>query len=298
MPYTVAIAGTTERTLMCAQAILTHPELKISFIITPAPKPIGRNQKITKNGVQLFADSNQLPTVLVKNKIDEEVKREIKQCEKPDFLLVIDFGYLVPEWLLDLPKIMPLNIHPSALPKWRGSSPGQFVLLNGESKSAVSVIQMTPKFDQGPIVWQQEFEVNPSWTQAEYYQFSFELVCKELAEIMIKLGSGEITPLPQPDKSPTPLARRITKQDAFREWDEIQSVMKGENVERAAVLEQASRAYSPWPLLWTEIPTNKGKKRMQIISTQIKDQKLILNQVKIEGMGIKPWVEVKNVIKD
>ncbi|MBU0576579.1 hypothetical protein KJ654_02865 [Patescibacteria group bacterium] len=66
----------------------------------------------------------------------------------------------------------------------------------------------------------------------------------------------------------------------------------------ARELERASRAYSPWPLLWTEIPTQKGPRRMQIISANIDDQKLILEYVKFEGMETKSWNEVKNVVKD
>ncbi|MBU0576578.1 methionyl-tRNA formyltransferase [Patescibacteria group bacterium] len=218
MPYTIAIAGTTQRTVMCAQALLQHHELEISLVITPAPQRVGRDRKLTKNDVQNFANSNQVPTVLIKNKIDEEVKKKINEFAKPDFLLVVDFGYLVPEWLLDLPKIMPLNIHPSALPKWRGSSPGQFVLLSGEKESAVTIIQMTPQFDQGPIIWQQKFTVDQSWTQTQYYQFSFELICQKLSKILLQLAEGKITPRPQPATSPTPLARRLTKQDAFVTW--------------------------------------------------------------------------------
>lgn len=308
MPHTVAVAGTTPRTIMCAKALLSHPEFKISFIITPAPKPIGRDRKFTENQFQIFANSNQLSTVLIKNKVDEEVKKEISKFKKPDFLLVVDFGYLVPGWLLNLPKIMPLNIHPSALPKWRGSSPGQSVLLSGEKESAVSVIEMTPQFDQGPIVWQKKFAVNQSWTQSEYYQFSFELVCKELSKIMLGLANGKIIPLPQPTASPTALALRITKQDAFVDWKKIKQAMGGGDkysgdkyvdCKYSAELERASRAYSPWPLLWTKVLTNKGLRRMQIISAHVgQNEQLVLEKVKIEGMEIKPWNEVKNVMKN
>ena len=298
MSYSVVIAGTTNRTVLCAQTLLDHPEFGLSFVITPTAKPAGRKQILTKNTLQDFADSNQISTVIVKNKVDEEVKNKVLARLKPDFLLVVDFGYLVPDWLLDLPRIMPLNIHPSALPKWRGSSPGQFVLLNGETESAVSIIQMTAKFDQGPIVWQQPFAVDPSWTQTEYYQHSFELATKKLATVMLQLAKKEIIPTPQPVTSPTPLAGKLTKQDAFVSWDEVVRAMSDEQ-KVAANLERASRAYSPWPLLWTQIPTNKGQRRMQIVSASLDQTGLLeLEKVKIEGMAVKPWREVKNVVKN
>ncbi len=298
MTYSVAIAGTTNHTQHCAETLLAHPQLEISFVITPTAKPVGRRQLLTLNPFQKWANSNQIPTVLVKNKIDESIKKQILTYIKPDFLLVVDFGYLIPTWLLELPQIMPLNIHPSALPKWRGSSPAQFVLLSGVTTSAVTIIEMTNKFDQGPIVWQQEFTVDRNWTQTEYYQHSFELANQSLAEVILKLAKNEISPTLQPIVSPTPLAKKITKADAFVNWDEVQGAMTNDK-NKAVQLEQASRAYSPWPLLWTQIETNQGQKRMQIINTKIDQSGLLkLEKIKIEGMKIKPWVEVKNKIKN
>lgn len=298
MPYTVAIAGTTDQTTLCAQALLEQPQLKVSLVITPAAKPMGRKKLLTPNPLQKFADSNQIPTVLIKNRIDDRVKKQILAFQKPDFLLVVDFGYLVPKWLLDLPKKMPLNLHPSALPKWRGSSPGQFVLLSGAQTSAITLIEMTTKFDQGPIVWQKEFEVDPSWTQTEYYQHSFELAVKNLAAVILQLAKDKISPTPQSVTSPTPIAKKLTKTAAFEPWIKIKAAMT-EDKNDAAYLERASRAYSPWPLLWTEVTTGKGPRRMQLISAKINTAGLlVLKKVKIEGMAVKPWSEVKNVVKD
>lgn len=296
MAYSVAIAGTTSRTTLCAQALKDDDRFDISLIISPEAKPIGRKKIITPNPMQVFAQKNKIETVFVKSKIDEVVKKEILSYQRPDFLLVVDFGYFIPEWLLEFPEAMPLNIHPSQLPRWRGSSPGQFVLLNGEKDSAVSIIKMTPKFDQGPIVAQYPFQVQPSWTQTEYYQHSFELASQNLVPVMLGLASGKITPIPQPEESSTPLAKRLTKTDAFVDWSQVMAAIKS-NQEEAISIERASKAYSPWPMLWTIIETAKGQKRMQIIKTNLnKDGLLNLDQVKIEGMAVKPWVEVKNVV--
>lgn len=306
MSLIIAIAGTTERTLLCAQTIAEHPQLMVCWVLTPAPKPVNRDQTLTENPVHRWANSSQIPRVLIEKKIDEAVKKEVKTLEKPDFLLVVDFGYLVPPWLLELPTQLPLNIHPSALPKWRGSSPGQFVLLTGETTSAVSVIEMTPQFDQGPILWQTEFTVQPNWTQTEYYQHSFELVAQYLPQLILDLAAGQITPQPQPPQSPTPLAKQLSKQDSFVKWVEVKTAMsgkqpataiKGVDLNSALHLERASRAYSPWPLLWTKIPTAKGPRRMQILKTHLENGQLALDTVKIEGLAAKPWPEIKNIVK-
>lgn len=296
-PYFVAVAGTTDRTRRCAQALLDDPRFGVNMVITPAPKKVGRKSVLTQNPMHTWAQENGIEAVLVQKKIDQDFKQALASHPRPDFLLVVDFGYLVPQWLLEWPQIMPLNIHPSKLPRWRGSSPGQFVLLHGEEKSAVSLIEVTSKFDQGPIFWQKEFTVQPKWTQIEYYQHSFELMAQNLAEVMTKIGQNKITPKKQPTKSPTEIAGRIKKSNAFFAWEEVLQGMR-QDKKMAFKIERASKAYSPWPLVWTKIPTPKGEKRMQILSAhQNKKGLLELEIVKIEGMTEKNWNEVKNVVK-
>lgn len=339
-PYKVALAGSTEQTVICAQTLLASPDFKLSWVLTPKPKKIGRNQKMTPNPVHQLARDKQLPAVLV----EDRIKNSLEDLEKPDFLLVIDFGYLIPDWLLAYPNLEPLNVHPSALPAWRGSSPGQFILLSGQKTAAVSLIKMASQLDQGPIYWQQEFAVKPDWTQTEYYQTSFNLMAKNLPTEMKKIAknieaqntkneAGDKTkptkPQPQPQNSPTAEARRLTKEDAFIDWQTLSVVLnhKASSIspkkiqipdsttrtkkqpllqtlikkvplkKQAALINQATRAFSPWPLVWTKIPTKKGSRRMQILAVELSpDKKLELKTVKIAGLKKTPWNQVKNII--
>lgn len=336
--FTLAIAGSTTYSAQCATALLENPSLDLIWIMTPAPKLVGRHQELTVNPLHQFAQDQQLPTVLVDQKIDQQVQEKISRLEQPDFLLVVDFGYIIPNWLLQRPRLMPLNIHPSALPKWRGSSPGQFVLLAGEKNSAVSLIEMNDQLDQGPIIAQIEFSVAQNWTQTEYYQHSFQLITEQLGELILKSASKD--PTPQPPTSPTPIARRLTKADSFVPWEIISQILTDRKQETGAadavdavatdavdgaatpalpaaisdqpvlttylanapataaatIISRACRAFSPWPLVWTELPTPQGLRRMQLIScTSTSDHQLILEKVKIAGLSIKPWHEVKNI---
>jgi methionyl-tRNA formyltransferase len=347
--YSIVVAGSTHKTRQCAQALAVANDLEIVGVITPAPKPQGRKKELVATPMQTWAEQNQLPTILINKKIDDEVKTQLMQWPQPNFLLVVDFGYLVPPWLLAWPQIMPLNVHPSLLPRWRGSSPGQFVLLNGEKDSAVSIIKVNEKLDQGPILWQEKFAVGSSWTQTEYYAHSFELASQNLAQVMRDIADGKVTPQPQPIASPTPIATRIAKDEAYFEWAAVKQAMSTSQLENdqltptqstftqptltpkqptstqithqtkltqpslanscltptkiaqrtklAQQIERASRAYSPWPLAWTIIPTAKGQRRMQLLETSLsKNGVLLLKTIKIEGMSAKPWSEVKSVI--
>lgn len=320
-PLKIAVAGSTTHTKNSAEVLANHPDFEISWILTPEPKKIGREQKITTNPLHEWAKNQQIPCFLVKDKIDKQLREQI--VNPPDYLLAVDFGYFIPNWLIELPKKMPLNLHPSALPAWRGSSPGQFLLLSGAEKSAISLIQLTNKLDAGPIVQQAEFMIDHTWNAEEYYQQSFSLVNKFLPDWILAFDQGKLKTKPQPIQSPTTEARRIKKKDAWLDWKILQFLIEGsyqqlEKIQHSLetktilnqqlkkevlsnwpdVIERASRAFQPWPILWTTIPTTKREKRMQILSCQeTEDKKLQLNQVKIEGQTVKPWDEVKNQVK-
>lgn len=311
MKYTIAIAGTTQRTRLCAEALLTSPQFEITWILTPTAKPVGRKQILTPNPLQEFAQQHDITTVFVEKKIDITVQDSINKLEKPDFLLVVDFGYIVPNWLLDIPKIAPLNIHPSELPKWRGSSPGQYSLLFNETQSAVTLMVMNEKLDQGPLIHQDFFAVNPEWDQSEYYAHAFQIMCNNLDQKIAQFAKNQDSAVPQPLESPTPTAKMIKKDETYVPWALVQLALQGLTVDFQSVdthppdnsdnsdtsnipdieqqfdlsalltaalkhnnslaltLERASKAFNPWPNLWTLVKTNKGMQRMKLLELEL-----------------------------
>lgn len=294
--YTIAIAGSTQRTRQVARTLSTDPRFRVSLIITPSPREVGRKKVLTENPLHAFAKENALPTVLVGKKIDTDIREEIEAyfTKTPfDFLLVVDFGFLVPKWLLDLPKTAPLNIHPSLLPRWRGASPGQFVLLSGETNSAVTLMIMNERMDEGPILAQLQFTVEPTWTQVEYYQYAFDLICEKLGDLIEQFAQGKIKPQQQPPDSPTPVADRLSKESSFRDWAVIQEAMIAGT--QAVELERACRAHFPWPKLWTRVPTARGEKRLIIHRCHLDEAgKLVLNEVQVEGKNPSDWKSVSS----
>ena len=360
--YTIAIAGTTQRTTLCAETLNKSDQFELSWILTPKSKVVGRDKTITPNPLDSFAKKNNIPTIYIEGKINDVVREQILKKPAPDFLLVVDFGYIVPIWLLELPKTAPLNIHPSELPKWRGSSPGQFSILFNDKKSAITLMVINKKLDQGPIIHQDFFNVDPSWTQADYYKHAFELICNGLDEKIVKFDENKNITKPQPEKSPTIVAKMLKKDQAFIEWEVVKIAMDGGDVgmnddevgngiadkasnkvdevgdkissklllaalkhndSLALTLERASKAFNPWPYLWTIIPTKKGEKRMKLLKLEVETSnnvnigeidtdveinntkvvgkareknKLVLKTVHIEGKTPGLWSEVSNVI--
>lgn len=329
-PISIVVAGTTERTVQCLRSLASDERVVVAGIITPAPKPIGRKKIITENPVHRWATDALIPVVLVEHTLQTMqpiILNASQFVSAPDILLVVDFGYLVPEWLLNWPKVAPINIHPSALPRWRGSAPGQFVLLHGEQESAVSIIKMTAAFDQGSIISQIPFSVNDQWTQNEYYDFSFRLVGQQLSDTLIHFVRLPTALTAQPERSPTPTARRVTKDDTFLPWNVLSSVLaSGSNTSvlelqqtnalspiladalasangsYAVMIERAVRAFYNWPALWTRIPTTHGELRMKILSSELVqntlngDWAIELLQVCIEGKSPTQWKNVANTL--
>lgn len=317
MHYTLAVAGSTSNTLACLQALLKsagNQTFSVEWVLTPVAKPVGRKKIITPNPIEKFALDNSIPVVNVDQKIDTACKDQIDEQKKPDFLLVVDFGYIVPNWLISLPIITTLNIHPSELPKWRGSSPAQFAILFGEKKSAITLLHMNAKLDQGPIVHQEFFSVQPHWTSFEYYQHAFSQMCGVLAETIGNLGSKNSIAHEQPLASPTITARSISKEDSFIPWHLIQQALRGQKGTQvnelpkllqfayakhgslAKTIFHATQAFQPWPVVWTVVPTSQGKKRMKLFLVSYQDDKLELLTVQVEGKNKTTWNEIKNLV--
>lgn len=320
-PLIIGVAGSTQHTVMCAESLRGRfKEFEIAWILTPEPRLIGRKQELVTNPIHQFAQKHSIPVILVDKKIDRSVKETVEDTNRTqpiDILLVVDFGYLIPQWLLDLPKISPVNVHPSDLPKYRGSSPGQFTLLYGEKKSAVSVIVMNDKLDEGDIIYQAEFDVLSTFFTQSFYEYAFQLIAEKLPNILAEFAYGQITPVAQPLTSPTPIARRLSREDGFVKWEFLHSVILNslqdleEKLGKTSPLlvevneklqswpqtiSNAVRALTPWPGVWTLVQTNKGEKRMKILETSLENGKLKLEKVQIEGYSPASFGSVKNLI--
>ncbi len=327
----LAIAGSTDYAQKCAAALAQHPNFKIRWVLTPKPKPVGRQQKKIANPVHKWARKKSLKVFLTANKIDQALKQEILQytafldkSRQIDYLLVVDFGYFIPQWLRKLPQKTALNLHPSALPSWRGSSPAQFAILANDNQGAISLIELTAQLDAGPIIKQKKFPIKPDWTSQDYYQHSFQLAHNLLPDWILAFHNQELTPTPQPKKSPTIEAGEIQKEDAFIAWKILTNLMKNKQqnllklkkdlktdrllsqflnqldpTQWPQLIERASRALRPWPILWTKIPTKKGRRRMQILSCRVEENgALHLNKVKIAGQKTALWNQVKNIVEN
>ena len=120
------------------------------LVITAPDKPVGRKQTITPPPVKALIIEHKtwnIP-ILQPEKFDSSFKSQISSL-KPDLIIVASFGKIIPKKILDIPKKGSLNVHPSLLPRWRGPSPIQFTILNGDKKTGVSIFELDEKMDEG-----------------------------------------------------------------------------------------------------------------------------------------------------
>lgn len=322
-PITIVIAGSTEYTRDCAEVLAADPAFSIVRVLTPTPKLVGRKQLLTENPLHHWAQAATVPVTLIQKRIDQSIKAELWALERPSLLLVVDFGYFIPRWLLEWPKDGPLNIHPSQLPRWRGSSPGQFPLLYGDDTSAVTLMVINEEFDSGSLLESIPFKVNARWTARDYYQHAYSLITKQLPSLLKAYLAGELSPTPQPAFSSTPVAHKLSREDGFISWQLLERLILGTqepaDCEFGAVspilldafsatgsiylvVERAIRAFFPWPGIWTELPTINGSKRLKILSARLQPDlkksrfKLELLEVQLEGKQPTDWNKISGTI--
>ena len=207
---------------------------------------------------------------------------------KPDFIIVASYGKIIPKEILEIPKYGCLNIHPSLLPKYRGPSPIQTTILNGDKKTGVTIILMDKKIDHGPIIAQQEWEMPIN-------KIRYKELNKELAELGVKLLietipkwiKGKIETKTQ-DESKATYTKILKREDGKINWSK-----PGREIERQI------RAFNPWPGAFTFIKHKDKTLRIKVLEADIsKENKLIIKKLQPEGKKAMTFEEFKRGYHD
>lgn len=224
---------------------------RIELVISQPDKPTGRGKKLIPTPLKRFAQDLNIPVYQpVKIRKDQIALKKIKKIN-PDLNVVVAYGQIIPSSIIFLPKYNSINVHFSLLPKYRGASPIQWALLNGERKTGVTIFELNERMDEGDILAKEEVDIHPeegaSELEARLAQKGAELLVKTIAKI------GKIKPQKQ-DHSQATYAPRIKKEDGRIKWEK-----------NAIFIERLVKAYTPWPSAYTfladrRIKILKGKK--------------------------------------
>lgn len=258
----IVFFGSDEYSLIVLAAIFHAVIVDTSLVVT------------TENGqaVKDSAERNNVPLFVWGP--DDDLLTKIKEI-KPGVGILASFGKIIPENILGIFPMGILNLHPSLLPKYRGSSPVQTAILNGDTTTGISIIKMDEKIDHGPIVCQEETKILADENSHDLYLRLFTMGAKKLIEILPAYLENKIGPTPQ-DESQATYTKKFTREDGKIDLSQSPEVQH-----------HFIRAMQPWPGAFANvelrIENTKLKKRLKILRAHLENGKLVLDEVQLEG---------------
>ncbi len=251
----VVFMGTPEFSATTLQALIDAGH-DIVAVYTQPPRRAGRGKKLLPSPVQKLAESLELP---VHSPVNFRAEDDLQRFEshKADIAVVVAYGLIVPQRVLDAPKHGCLNIHASLLPRWRGAAPIQRAIMAGDQETGICIMQMDKGLDTGPVIDCNSLKIMPDDTAGSLHDKLAVLGARMIVEV---LKAGNFASTPQPETGAT-YADKIAKSEARIEWNQP-----------AERLCAHIRGLSPFPGAWCLIN-----------DTRIK----VLNCEVVEGQGEK-----------
>jgi len=281
--------GTPEFAQIILSSLIEN-KYNIISVYTQGDKKVGRKQIFQESLVKTLAQTHNIP-VFTPEKLRSEI--EIIKNQNPDLIIVAAYGKIIPQEILDIPKYKAINVHPSLLPKYRGASPIQNALLNGDRITGTTIILMNNEVDAGDILGQIEIRIDAN----ENLPDLSEKLAKKSADLLIKTLPNWINKqiVPQKQNShETTFCQILKKEDGKINWTDT-----------AEDIFNRFRAFYPWPGIFTfwngqriklnKITLEKSKSNPQTfgkiftinesIAVQAKDGIIILEEIQLEGRG-------------
>ncbi|MEI8361047.1 MAG: methionyl-tRNA formyltransferase [bacterium] len=245
----VLFLGTPTFALDSLSALLNDDFFKVVGVVTQPDKAIGRSNKLVTPPIKDLALKNGL-NVFQPVKIKDAL--ETIQALKPDIIIVVAYGQIIPDTILQIPKYGCINVHGSLLPKYRGAAVVQAPIINGDPETGVTIMVMDSGLDTGPILSQEKISLAPNETTALLFPKLSKLGASLLVRTIKKYIAGQIFPKPQ-DNTRASKVGLINKVDGLINWSDS-----------ATAIERQIRAMNPWPMTFT----NWQDKTLKIIAAK------------------------------
>ena len=237
----VVFAGTPE----FAQQALLHivqAGYAVPLVLTQPDRPAGRGLQLQASPVKQTALAHDLPVAQPRSlrldgkyPQDAEATRAALLAAQPDIMVVAAYGLLLPQWVLNLPRLGCINIHASLLPRWRGAAPIHRTIEAGDSHTGITIMQMDAGLDTGDMLLHQALPIAPDDTTASLHDRLATLGAQLAVQALQLAAQGRLQRTPQPEQGIS-YAHKISKAEALLDWTQI-----------ATVLERRIRAFSPFP---------------------------------------------------
>lgn len=235
-----------------ALAALIQSEHDVVAVYTQPDRPAGRGRKLRASPVKEVALKNDIPVLQPEN-LKKTEAQDILRSFHADVMIVAAYGLILPQVVLDIPRLGCLNIHASLLPRWRGAAPIQRAIAAGDKESGITIMQMNAGLDTGDILQLSACPISDNDTGGDLHDRLADIGAAAILKILKNLDSNKIIPTPQDDSLAT-YAHKLNKYEALINWQNS-----------ATEIERLIRAFNPWPVAFTYL----NNKPLRILQAQI-----------------------------
>jgi methionyl-tRNA formyltransferase len=237
----VVFMGTPDFAVPTLRELIHADDLDVVGVVTQPDRPAGRGKRLTAPPVKQVALETGIPVIQPSSLRKDPGAFDQLRAWQPDYIVVVAFGQILRQNVLDLPRIAPINVHASLLPRWRGAAPVQAAIRAGDTYTGVTTMQMDAGLDTGPILLQDSIPMAPDETGQSLHDKLSVLGARLLIHTLRWLRSGSIAPHPQPtDDALITIAPQIKKEHGEIDW-----AMSASKIDRHV------RAFTPWPGTYT-----------------------------------------------
>ena len=248
----IVFMGTPDFAAVSLQRLL-DAHFDVVGVFTQPDKPKNRGMKLQPSPVKEIALANGLP-VFQPEKMRDGTALAALQSLQPDILVVVAYGRILPDELLAAAPLGAINVHGSLLPKYRGSAPVQWSVLNGDAETGVSIMQMDEGLDTGDVLYCKKITIDPEETSGELFDRVTAVGAEALCETIPQIAAGTLTAVPQQHENAT-LAPMLNKEMAeFHLTD------------TATHIHNWVRGMNPWPGAWF---ITSGGKKLKVVSCRV-----------------------------
>ncbi len=242
----IVFAGTPDFAAAHLQELIDCGQHHIVAVYTQPDRPAGRGKKLTPSPVKQLACDHNINVFQPPSLKDSEAQQQLANLDA-DIMIVVAYGLLLPQAVLDIPRLGCINVHGSLLPKWRGAAPIQRAIEAGDTETGICIMQMDAGLDTGPVISVARCPITAADTSATIYQKLSELGAPTLLAALAKIDQG-VAVAEQQDDSQSTYARKIDKAEALIDWSEA-----------AETLARRVRAFNPFPATFSYIAGNRVK---------------------------------------
>ena len=247
----IIFMGTPELAATSLSALLREPAFQVVAVVTQPDRPKGRDLKLQPSPVKQIALRAGVPVLQPVKARDEKFITELRPLQ-PELIAVAAFGQILPKAILELPPWGCLNVHTSLLPKYRGASPIQSALLNGDTETGVTIMKMDVGLDTGEILTQRSTPIHDEDNAATLHDRLAQVGAELLVQTIPDYVAEKIQPRPQQHELATQVAK-IKKEDGRIDWQQS-----------ARAIWNRVRAFTPWPGAFTFVPVQPQPQLLKI----------------------------------